>query len=224
MISSLMQGKLSNKIIGAMCAVLIVFIGIMVYLNYLSNVQLRNYLMEQLRHNLDKRSLTVSYFYSERRNDLHDISNSRSISDYFINKALGMTMEYGLLSSIHEIHKTFKQLQDRKRIGNDHIYKRIVFISSKGRLIADSNSRHLKNSLAHDWKMFLTSENNDIEMRLIKSDPYDLILTIPILIKGEYAGQIVAWVSQQIVYDNLIKTANSNSQRQILLLCEGQDL
>ena len=223
MISSLLSRKWSNAIIITMFAVLILFIALMAVLTYLSNAQLRSSLMEQLGHELQKRVLTVSYFYSERRNDIRDLSDSRWISAFLVNKALGMTMEYGLTSSLLEIHKTFKQLQDRKRIGSDFIYNRILFIGSNGKLIADSNSKFIQNGRERDWKAFLDPEHSGVRFRLKKNDPY-LLITVPVIFKGEYAGQIAAWVSQQIVYNNLIKTAKRNSKRKIFLVCESENV
>ncbi|MBW1783719.1 MAG: response regulator [Deltaproteobacteria bacterium] len=224
MISLWSSKKWSNAIIVTMCSVLILFIGLMVALNYVSNAQLRRFLMAQLRHDLEKRSLSVSYFYSERAKDLRDLCHCPSISDFFVNKALGMTMEYGLKSSLLEIHKVLEQLKDRKRIGKDLIYNRIVFIDKTGEVLADSNSRTAEFGDEQRWKGFLTPENNRIQMKLKKDDPYELIISVPVRFKGEYTGQIIAWVSQPIVYDNFIKTAGGDPRRKLFLVCETEDL
>ena len=217
--------KWSNFAIFSMSVVLILFIGLMVVLNYLSNARLRSSLMEQLSHDLEMRSLSVSYFYVDRYKDLRDLSQSASISDFFINKALGMTMEYGLKSSLLEIHKAFKQLKDKKRIESKDIYNRIIFIDRTGKLLADSNSMSLKKNIPRtEWEKYLMPEETDVRMIMEKDDPYSLIITSPVLFKGGYSGQIISWVSQEVVYNSLINIADRNSTRKVFLACKSQDL
>src|SRR3989304_1849382 len=80
--------------------VLVGFIGFLVVENYLSQLELQGYTLEQLRQDTEKRATAVTYFSSERKNDLRNLALSRETSIFFENKALGMSMEYGLKASL----------------------------------------------------------------------------------------------------------------------------
>ena len=71
----------------------ILTIGVFVFLlvmNYISLVHLQQSTLEHLKGDAEKRAMAISYFFSERKCDLIDISDNKALSTYFENKALGM--------------------------------------------------------------------------------------------------------------------------------------
>ncbi|MBW1717694.1 MAG: hypothetical protein JRJ77_18090 [Deltaproteobacteria bacterium] len=71
--------------------------------NYRSQVKLQESALDHLREDTEKRSMAVSYFCSERKNDLNSLASNRAISAFFENKALGMSMEYELRASLLDL-------------------------------------------------------------------------------------------------------------------------
>ena len=71
--------------------------------NYRSQVKLQESALDHLREDTEKRSMAVSYFCSERKNDLNSHASNRAISAFFENKALGMSMEYELRASLLDL-------------------------------------------------------------------------------------------------------------------------
>ena len=51
------------------------------------------------------------------------------------NKALGMSMAYGLKASLLQISKRFDSLMQERKIGNTPVYDRIAFLDASGRLL-----------------------------------------------------------------------------------------
>ncbi|MBW1917708.1 MAG: PAS domain S-box protein [Deltaproteobacteria bacterium] len=198
------------------------FIAFLIGENYLSQVELQKLALKNLRQDLEKRAAAVSYFYSERKQDLRDLAHSREISLFFENKALGMSMEYGLRASLIAIQKCFDRLRNERHLGPGPIYTRIVFIDSSGECLVDSRSADTKRQDEWNWQQFLAPEGSGpvilvkpLGRRLVK-----VMVSTPYVFKGTYAGQIIAWVSTKTLYTHLIAGGSgaSNLILHIILL------
>ncbi|MBW2168751.1 MAG: PAS domain S-box protein [Deltaproteobacteria bacterium] len=183
------------------------YICLLVGVNYLSQAELQESALEQLRQDMKKRATTVNYFCSERKNDLKNLAESRAISAFFENKALGMSMEYGLRSSLLGISETF-----------DRLFTRIVFIDTRGRLLVDSQLERQKGEHELDWETFLAPEKLGAAIIDIHDGRWSKVMvSIPYLFKNQYAGQILAWISPKTVY-NLVE-AKGSSKRHVCVVC-----
>ena len=216
-VQSLLKRKwnLATIIVGVL---LVGFIAFLVVKNYLSQLELQGYALEQLNQDIEKRAMAVSYFYSERRNDLKNLAKSREISLFFENKGLGMSMEYGLRASLLAISETFNRLLEERKLREDRIYSRITFIESNGKLLVDTQPGEVKHR--QDLKKFLKPESSDVT--LIKEhldNSLELMVTVPYFFKEKYMGQIIAWISPKTVYKHLIRTEAEPSQRFIFIDC-----
>jgi len=106
-----------NKIVAQMSRLLAALIGLALvgYIGYLVISQYRTQLaiqdaaLRQLTSDSARRATAVSYFYSERKEDLRQLERSRELSAYFENKALGMSMEYGLKASLMMLDDLFSK-------------------------------------------------------------------------------------------------------------------
>jgi PAS domain S-box-containing protein len=191
--------------------VLVGFIGFLVVENYLSQLELQGYTLEQLRQDTEKRATAVTYFSSERKNDLRNLALGREISIFFENKALGMSMEYGLKASLLAMSDGFHRLLKEKKLGDDRIYTRIVFIDSNGELLVDTQAPDAKPKLKENWKRFLSPKSSESALaNEYVDDSLKMTASIPFFFKNRYAGQIVAWVSPETAYKHLIKTEGSS--------------
>ena len=127
-----------------MFLVTIAFIGFLLISNYRSQVNLREVALGQLRRDTEKHADAVSYFFDERKNDIQNLAQSRIVSSFFENKALGMSMEHGLRANLLGISEHLTHLVDAKKIGSDEIYARIFLIDSDGKLIVDNETFALR--------------------------------------------------------------------------------
>jgi len=211
--------KRSNVVAVVAGVFVIGYICLLVGANYLSQVELQESALEQLRQDMEKRATAVNYFCSERKNDLKNLIKNRAISGFFENKALGMSMEYGLRSSLLGISKTFDHLLANRKLGEERIYTRIVFIDASGKLLVDSQPERQKVEHELDWKTFLTPE----KQRMVVIDVYDgqglkVIISTPYFFKNRYAGQILAWISSKTVY-RLVEETKESAKRSVYLVC-----
>ncbi len=91
--------------------------------------------LNQCENEIEKRARDIGYFFSDQTHSLDDLLVSGNISLYFENAALGMSMEYGLGFTIHEIENRFGLFLERMRIGEKPIYSGVVFLDPDGNQI-----------------------------------------------------------------------------------------
>lgn len=199
--------------------ILLGYIAFLLFANYLSQMQLQEAALDQLKQDMEKRSLAVSYFYYERKNDLRDLRENRSVFSFFHSKALGMSMEYGLQASLYSVSEAFSRILNDKTLDKEKIYREIAFINKDGRLLSGVSSQESKLKDEHDFSHLLAPELSDATILVDpdKQNP-DVLLSIAYYYKQSYQGQIVAWVSAQPVYKHLVKETSSTSRRTIYIV------
>ncbi len=137
MLSSLHSQKKWSFITALIGVALIGCIGFLLISNYRSQVQLQKHALEQLDHDAERRATAVGYFYSERRNDIKHLLEHRAISAFFENKALGMSLQYGLSESLFAISELFEHFMQERKLGEEQIYTRLAFVESDGTVLVD---------------------------------------------------------------------------------------
>ncbi|GAI78851.1 unnamed protein product, partial [marine sediment metagenome] len=211
--------KLASIVLGLLLTGLI---GLLVRSNYISLVKLHDSALKQLIYDTERLATVTSYFYSERKDDLKDLAESRELSIFFENKALGMSMDYGLKASLLVISERFDRLLNEKKFDDERIYTRIVFIHSSGELLIDRMPlKNSKGNFKGDWKKYLVP--NRSEPAIITEYDGELLgiaISIPYFFKSQYAGQILAWVSPKPIYEHLIRTKKKLSNRLYGIVCQ----
>ena len=211
--------KTKARLVAIVAGILVAgYICLLVSINYFSQVKLRESTLEQLRQDMKKSAMAVNYFCSERKNDLKNLAESRAISAFFENKALGMSMEYGLRSSLLGIFETFSYLLANRKLGKDRIYTRIVFIDTHGKLLVDSQPKREKGKHELDWKTFLyPGKLGAAIIELHERGLLKVMVSIPYFFKNQYVGQILAWISPKTVYHFV--EAKGSSMRSVYIVC-----
>ena len=118
--------------------ILLVCLGTLLVKTYRAQIEIRESILNNFKQDLAKHAAALSYFYAERKNDLKNLPTRREISIYFENKALGMSMEYGLRASLIAIQESFNQVLQERLLDADRIYTRFIFADSSGACLIDS--------------------------------------------------------------------------------------
>jgi signal transduction histidine kinase/CheY-like chemotaxis protein len=192
---------------------LVVAIAYLVVVQYRSQVALQQSALKQVNYDSERRATALSYFFSEQEDYLRELAESRELSAYFENLALGMSMEYGLQASILIVTEHFDRVRYSKKLGELPVYERIVFVDAAGRLLNDSRSPGLSGSVARDWREFLSPKNPKPAILCDrKSGDLRIIVSTPCFFKGRYAGQVMGWLSFPQIYHYFIKGQSEPSR------------
>lgn len=116
------------------------FMLFLVLLNYASARRVHRAMVLQTARETEKRALALEFIFSELRDNLVDLSNSRELSVYFENQALGMSMEYGLRQSLPPILDRLEYYRQSKRIKGDPVYARLALVLNDGTVLVDTGA------------------------------------------------------------------------------------
>src|SRR5512137_1703665 len=91
-----------------------VYMMFLVYSQYQVREQLQRSSLERHLQENEKRALAVGYFISERLYDLSTLVESRELSLYYENQALGMSLEYGLGASMNAVRELLNDFRGKR--------------------------------------------------------------------------------------------------------------
>lgn len=198
---------------------LVVYLGFLLTDLYRSKSELQKSSRARLLEDADKRAQTLSYFFSERLNDLQELAANRELSAYFENMALGMSMEYGLAASLEEASVIFSAFQKKKRLEGDAIYKRVVFMDADGRKVIDAFDSNItpRKGEEKSWKSYLNLKDLKTTFFAVgEDDTAVIIISHPYTFKGKRSGHILAWLSPAEIHKHFL--ARVGGQRNSLAL------
>lgn len=210
-------------IAGFFAALMIVaYLVLMVLTSYQTQVQLQNSLKEQLRQDAAKHASAIEHYLDERKNDLRYLSDAREISVYFENKALGMSMEYGLGSSLVDISTYFNYFVADRKATDRPIYTRIMMLDTNGAVLADTSGA--SGITRVDLKKRAPLSRNDIGIEVNEHRVNEEIeLNLPIIYKRTHSGYLVAYLSSSTLYERFIRQPSEKTNR-VYFLSSGNRL
>lgn len=186
---------------------LAVFIGFLLIFNYNSLQRLRGSSLKQYQYELEQRSLDVSHLLSDQNHNILELSTSEQIQRYFENKALGMSMKYGLQSSINSISKELKTFVLTSRHGNQNIFSKLVFYDMSGNVIADSGGPVKKNDFELEWRQKIGSLQQGYYVFRHNNKPISGMFYVqPFIFKGNFKGTLILWYNVEVIGDSFLNS------------------
>jgi hypothetical protein len=159
---------------------LVGYLAYLVIAQYESQREIQRYTSIRIIQGTEKRAIAVSYFLQERLNDIQSIARSRELSLYFENRALGMSMEYGLGASLDALREFAASYENRRIIADKPIFSRILILGPKGEVLSGTPPAKGKGG----WRAQLSTSPGKSRMFLDSHDGYnDLILVSPVVFK-----------------------------------------
>lgn len=210
-------------IAGFFAALMIVaYLVLMILTSYQTQVQLQDSLKEQLRQDAAKHASAIEHYLDERKNDLRYLSDAREISVYFENKALGMSLEYGLGSSLVDISTYFNYFVADRKATDRPIYTRIMMLDANGAVLADTSEA--SGITRMDLKKRTPLGRNDIGIEVNERRINEEIeLNLPIIYKKAHSGYLVAYLSSNTLYERFIRQPSEKTSR-VYFLSSGNRL
>jgi signal transduction histidine kinase/ActR/RegA family two-component response regulator len=182
------------------------FIAFLVGKNYLAQSALQKSTLKNFQQDLEKRATAVSYFYSERKNDLKNLAASREITMFFENQALGMSMEYGLRASLMQIQKCFAKFLVGRKLGSDPIYHRLVFLDREGKCLVDSNIPNGRQPFERNWDQYLGLVCSEPAIVVeYRGGMTQVMISLRYCFQNSFKGQIIAYLVPETVQKHLIQ-------------------
>ncbi|MGB5737635.1 MAG: hypothetical protein WBM40_24665, partial [Thiohalocapsa sp.] len=183
-------------------ASLVALMGFLLFENYQTAASLQRTLLGRMDQETARRVLSLDYFFGERRSDLANLTRSREVGVFFENRALGMSLRYGLKQSLIPIRELFDDLIQRKRIAGTPIFDRLVLVDETGEALVDTNLAAI--TIGAGRQPACNRPQDEGGAILTQDDGRSLIVSMPYRFKDDYAGQIVGWIKPAVIYDHLL--------------------
>ncbi len=201
-----------------MAVALVGLMGFLLIDNYRNASGLQATLLERIRQGAMSRSHAIGYFFDDKRGDLENLARSRELSVYFDQKALGTSCRYGLKPALRRIQLSFSKLMERKIVGGEAIYRRLALITPEGGALVDTDSHLVYCEPENfDFKSCLHPTANASKVRTVGQGG-DIVVSTPYHYKGDYAGQIVAWLDSSVLTSALLRGGGSLESRGTVLV------
>lgn len=176
---------------------LLISIFFLLYTNFLIERDLKEDLLEIRLHAVERRATVLSYFLSDRMDDLVNLKHSREIAVFLESKASGMSMD------LVPIREMFVNLMKRKEINGAPIFSRLAYVASGGDFLIDTRTERPADATAHPFRRPRASEDIPGNISISPDGRYFIVFTAHEH-KGTRRGHIVGWIRPRIIYDMVL--------------------
>ena len=195
---SIGQHKLLLALVSA-CLLLVGYIGFLVVSNFNNQVALRDAFLNRFHLDLEKRAASLGYFFSERKAELNTLALSREINSYFVNKALGMSEQYGLKVNLFMIQQLLEKTRSDRHVQSDPIYKRLVFVDRTGKILADTAGRF------DNQPSIPEGHPNVPRVKFSEENQQDrMMMTVSCTFRRQPAGGLIVWLDEETLYSYFV--------------------
>ena len=181
-----------------------------------SEAQLRAAAEVRMLADIRQTAAVLGDFFSEQRNFVQELGESHELETYLVNKALGMSMRYGLNANLFAIEERFRRKAEQKKALGTKVYQRILYYDENGTPVADT---------APDEPALTLPQGTRDQVRLtIDAAGGRIISTAHILFQNSPSG-IVATVTRLGSLSPFLRTSGSGAgYRQFLMDRSGREL
>ncbi len=156
-----------------------------------SQSQLRASRQERVLADTQRRATEIGDYIAQRVIEVKDLAEIPELDTYFINRDLGMSMQYGLATSLSGIDERFERsITERNRNGNS-VYLRITLQDDAGAVLSDVRAgNQLGNQPGNQPGELPRTLTRDVALTFDSKNDH-LIATAPIVRKDTFRGSIV---------------------------------
>ncbi|WP_320171282.1 PAS domain S-box protein [Maridesulfovibrio sp.] len=200
-----------------------VFMMSVVWVNYDSQVELRDASIKRFREDSARKAEVLSHFFSERINDLNDVSASREILGFFSDRLTGMAGKEDNRTMLEDISELFKRFCLLKKIHGIQIYRMMAFVDGDARILADNTGPHpvSRDSVSMDIVEKATAGQTSI--RVTGKNEKQIVFVHPLSFNGQRKGAVIAWLNSSEKGDSLLEEAVTGSYGGLELFVYNKD-
>ena len=182
-------------VIAALC-VLMSLAGVLLFSNYKAQLELRRSSFEYFHQKARRESLQMGQFFKGWEAVLARIVHSRELDAYHENKALGMSMEYGLRASLLSIDRKFQQVMDESVVDKVRNFEAMEFVNIDGSVLVKSGDADMNDVFMNAMIQKISADGVEyvVERKALSAR---IFIVMPYVFKGTLMGRVVALVSNQ---------------------------
>lgn len=170
--------------------------------NYINNKRINETNKQLKEERIRSAVMTFEMYIDSRLEELNRVIRAKEISAYYENKALGMSLKYGLGSSLEQIKILFADVISNNQLDLKPVIKNITLI--------DDN----KIQLVDNVKILITSNNtigiSDVDFKKLqllraKENEGELFyFNVPVILNEKYVSSILAEIDLELILNKFI--------------------
>ncbi|MCT4628114.1 PAS domain-containing hybrid sensor histidine kinase/response regulator [Halodesulfovibrio sp.] len=218
-LEQLFSGKKSFNIILILCVIIVsafLMLGILLHRSQGSLQQMRQ---EQFRNDSEKVASAFKGYFAERKRDLRTLASAQAFSSYFHNKALGISLDYGMRAIIWNIEVVLKRFIMEYKVEDEFFFSEVAFIDYKYRMrirVLSNKNAEPPISIKTITEKQLIPPSTPLTLEQSGDNP-ELRISIPYFIMGKHVGELSATLSSTAIEKYLQLLQNSDSFNLVLL-------
>ncbi|MDO6639456.1 MULTISPECIES: putative bifunctional diguanylate cyclase/phosphodiesterase [unclassified Shewanella] len=162
-------------IIGA--AILIAYLGLILTVTHFGQSKLQKSQVNVLQLEVSQYVKTIEFILSVSQQYVIDLEDDKTVSTFFANLHSGMSMEYGLGSSLTNLQRQLGSFVVNSQLDEHKIFNRVVLIDLSGNAIADTHTDLFfdkaniskEKSLEQQSEIFVVEGSNGLKIQLHKT-------------------------------------------------------
>lgn len=186
----------------ALFSIAALIIGLLIT-NYFTQHSLLLANTKGIEQNLRERGKSIEYFFSEREKEIRNLATSKVVTGFFSNRDLGMTMAYGLHTSLNNINRMFQRhTTNGSRLDGNPVYSHLYLLDINGDVLSSWPAIEMAENLP-------TPENISSDGVLVTSLSSGIVsFTAPVIVNDTIQGYLRGWVNYELLFDYLFGAPN----------------
>ena len=177
---------------------LIVYLFALITITIIDQKRIYGFQENEINSYVKSKTVTLEYFFDVLKKDITNLSENKILSTYFLNKALGMSMQYGLNASINSIDRWIREFILSQQIQNSYIFKDIILLDMQKNIIFS-----LEKDILLDFEEFDISNGNQTTIKVFKNKN-DIYIFKNIFINEKQVGTLICFVDLKNIFNKLI--------------------
>ncbi|WP_144209284.1 putative bifunctional diguanylate cyclase/phosphodiesterase [Shewanella donghaensis] len=192
----------SNRIIILFGAVLLIsYLALILTVTHFGQSKLQQSQTNVLQLEASQYVKTIEFIFSVSQQYVDDLGGDKAVSTFFGNLQSGMSMAYGLGSSLANLQRVLDSFVLNSKLDEDEIFNRVVLINSSGNVIADTHA-DLFFDMANISTAKIQEQHNEIFLKE-SSDGLTIQLHTTVFHQRKAVGLFVADLNMLLISNQL---------------------
>lgn len=218
-LEQLFSGKKTFNIILLLCAIIVLAFLVLGVLLHRSQHSLQQIKQQQFVNDSQKVSSAFKGYFAERNRDLRTLASAQAFSSYFHNKALGISLDYGMRAIISDIELVLERFIMEYKVQGEYIFSEVNFVDYKYHMhIRAKGNGQNSTPISIDTITEKLPLSPSAPLSLQQHDhKKELRIAIPYFIMGKHVGELSATLSSSAIKRYLLLLQNAEKFNIILL-------
>ena len=161
---------------------------------------------KELEFNIKQKAKTLEYFFERTKEEVNNLAHSKELEIYFANKALGMSMKYGLQSSLLNIERNINSAKEKQKINNLIIFKDIAILDLSDDIMVSTNKNINFTNIDFESRNF----NEPTILAKNIDNSFAVMIVQAIHFKEEILGYLISEINIDTIFDQFTQDNDKN--------------